>query len=344
MKHVAIVGAGGFTGRELLRWLRQHPQLQPVYISSDRYAGQALGQVFPELEGAFDLRFSAHDSPIPADASVFLATPNETALQMAPALLGEGRRVIDLGGAFRLHDPAAIRRYYKLEPPPAAIMEQCVFGLPEIFAAQIRQARLLANPGCYPTAVIAPLYLLGDLRGKIRALSIDAKSGVSGAGGRSEDGGFVYHNVSENFRAYKVLNHQHEPEIREYAFFGSDCPDLTFTPHLLPCFRGILATTTIFWEDAAPANLVQALAEAAAPFPFLRFRENPEEIELQKVQHTNFVDFSVRSEGRCTVMVSAIDNLVKGAAGQAIQNLNLMLGLPETAGLGGKTTASAGIA
>ncbi|MBX7057159.1 MAG: N-acetyl-gamma-glutamyl-phosphate reductase [Leptospirales bacterium] len=333
MHSVAIVGAGGFTGRELLRWIARHPQLKAVYASSDRFSGRPLAQQFPELEGALELEFAAHSAPIPAGAVVLLAAPNETAMAMAPELLQAGHRIIDLGGAFRLHDRDAVKRYYGFEAPPESLLRQAVFGIPELFAERIASASLVANPGCFPTTAIAPLALLGELRQQIRAISIDAKSGVSGAGGRTEDGGFSFHSVYENFRAYKILRHQHEPEIREYAFDAGTCPPLLFTPHLLPVYRGILSTIAVFWEDRAPPDLEERLRSAALQMPFLRFLSTPEEVELARVQNTNFLDIGLRSEGQRTIVVTALDNLVKGAAGQALQNLNLMLGLPQSLGL-----------
>ncbi len=333
---IAIIGAGGFSGRELLNLLRDHPACRPVHITSNLYAGTHIAEVFPDLDGVYDVTFSRHDDPLPPGCTVFLAVPNDTALETVPKLLDAGHRVIDLSGAFRLHDRTIWEKYYKLEHTAFHLMEEAVFGMPELFREQISGARLIANPGCYSTAAILPLYLLGEARTQLRSVIIDAKSGVSGAGGRSEDGGFVFHKVHENFRAYKILGHQHQPEIEEYAathWDGRSTLPVVFTPHLLPLYRGILATIVLVWEDSAPADLEDRIRGACEQEPFLRFRNTPEEIELSRVQHTNYLDVALRSDGNTTVMLTALDNLVKGAAGQAVQNLNLMLGQPETAGL-----------
>ncbi len=185
---------------------------------------------------------------------------------------------------------------------------------------------------------------MGDDLQRLRSEVIDAKTGVSGAGGRTEDGGFLFHKVYENFRAYKILSHQHQPEIEEYAAAGLPGSEkhtarvpVVFTPHLLPLYRGILSTIVLIWDGPAPADLADRFRERCAAEPFLRFCETPEAVELSRVQNTNYVDLGLRSDGATTVIVSAIDILVKGAAGQAIQNLNLMLGLPETAGLLGQS-------
>ncbi|MBU43125.1 MAG: N-acetyl-gamma-glutamyl-phosphate reductase [Spirochaetaceae bacterium] len=340
---VSIFGAGGLTGRELLTWLRHHPQARPVFVTSDQHAGKSVSEIFPELPEYQELRFSKHTDPCPADSLCFLATPNKTSMDMVPALLEKGHRVIDLSGSFRIPEKSLFEQYYGLEHTCHDLMKEVVYGMPELFRDQIKGARAVANPGCYPTGSILPLFLMGEHRNQIRSVIIDAKSGVSGAGGRTEDSGFAFQNVYENFRAYKILKHQHTPEIQIYAMQGinrfrspdegSDAPPLVFTPHLLPLYRGILSSIVIEWQDAPPRNLSQQLQASADNEPFLRFYETPEEVELRKVQNTNFVDFSVRSLGNISIVVSAIDNLVKGAAGQAIQNMNLMYNLAETSGL-----------
>lgn len=330
-----IIGAAGLTGRELLEILSEHPSLEISHITSDRHAGQHVSEVFPALEGKMDLTFKRHEDPIERNLPLFLAVPNETSLAVVPELLEKGHRVVDLSGAFRLNDQDAFEKYYKLKHTAFSLMKESVFGMPELFRENIKKARLVANPGCYPTSVILPLSLLAGYFDQIAAISADSKSGVSGAGGRTEDAGFSFNSVYENFRAYKILRHQHEPEIREYALGKNHAANIpfVFTPHLLPVFRGILSTITIFWKENAPIDLTQKAGSAAVKEPFLRFLKEPEDVQLSRVQKTNFADISLRSEKNTTVMVSAIDNLVKGAAGQAVQNMNLMLGLTETDGL-----------
>lgn len=347
---VAIIGAGGFTGHELLSLMRSHPRLRPVHITSNAYDGRSLSEVFPDLDGAFltddssasELVFSRHDAPLPERIPVFLAVPNETSLELVPGLLEAGHSIVDLSGSFRLHDNEAFERCYKLKHTPASAhaMRQAVFGMPEILRDTIRGAQFVSNPGCFATGAVIPLALLGDFRNNLQSVVIDAKSGVSGAGGRTEDGGFVFHKVHENFRAYKVMGHQHQPEIEEYAATGmsatSGAPtglSVIFTPHLLPLFRGILTTIVLIWDGPAPAGLEEQIRKRCAAEPYIRFRETPEMVELIPVQNTNYLDIGLRSQSNTTVIVTALDNLIKGAAGQAIQNLNLMLGFPETTGL-----------
>lgn len=338
---MAILGAGGLTGRELLRWMLRHPNLHPVHITSDQYAGQPVGAVFSELdEPAYaSLRFSRHTDTIPSSLPVFLATPNKDSAELAPRFCEEGRAVVDLSGSFRLHDASVFEEVYGFAHPHFDWASRSVFGLPEMFREEIRsvnsKGKILANPGCYPTSVLGALAPLATVLAKSSCIIVDAKSGVSGAGGRVEDAGFSFGGVYENFRAYKILKHQHEPEIVEHlGRAGQFRPDLVFTPHLLPVFRGILSTIVIIWNDTPDAHQLETMVRAYCEAePFLRFRSTPEEVELKRVQNTNFIDIGIRSRGNKTVVVSALDNLVKGAAGQAIQNLNLMLGLPETAGL-----------
>lgn len=334
---VAIIGAAGLTGKELLLWFGRHPEVVPVHITSDQNAGQTLREVFPALDGLpfADLEFKKHSDPLPSEALVFLAVPNDTSLALVPQLRGAGHSIVDLSGSFRLSDTARFKRYYGLDHDAPAELKERVFGIPEIFRERIRSAQFVSNPGCYATGAIVPLHLLGELRAEIDFVSVDAKSGVSGAGGRVEGAGFAFTGVNENFRAYKVQKHQHQPEIEEFSFFGMETPppDLVFVPHLLPVYRGILSTITIRWKDRAPADLAERFRAVCADEPFLRFYDQPEAVELLKVQNTNFLDFGLCSEGRTTVIVSALDNLLKGAAGQAIQNMNLLLGLPETTGL-----------
>lgn len=340
---VSIFGGAGLTGRELLTWLRHHPQARPVFVTSDQHAGSTVEQVFPEITEFPDLKFSRHSDLCPAESVAFLATPNKTSMDLVPRLLDQGLKVIDLSGSFRIPDKELFEQYYGLEHSSFSTINEAVYGMPELFRDQIKTARFVSNPGCYPTGSILPLFFLGEYRKDVRQVIVDAKSGVSGAGGRTEDSGFAFQNVYENFRAYKVLKHQHTPEIQIYSRKdmerfrspeeSANSPALVFTPHLLPMYRGILSTIAIEWKSSAPADLDQIYREAASREPFLRFLDTPEQVDLRRVQHTNFLDFGVRTMGNISIVVSAIDNLVKGAAGQAIQNMNLMLGLDERAGL-----------
>lgn len=332
---IAIIGAGGLTGKELTSLLAHHPHFQLVHITSNQVDGKHIREVFPDISHLPNLVFQKHDAPIPKDAHIVLATPNEVSLEKAPEYLSEGRKVIDLSGTFRLHDQNKFETAYKFKHTKFEWMDKVVFGLPELFREKIKNANFVSNPGCYATSAILPIAILGNLRNDIEgAVIVDAKSGVSGAGGRTEEIKFAYTHVYENFRAYKILSHQHEPEMEEYAFVGSKSKEIHFTPHLLPVYRGILATIYIrFAKPVDPKLVEEKLQSATENEPLIRLYNTPEEIEIKKVQNTNYLDIGFTTKGNTLVLVSALDNLRKGAAGQALQNLNLMFGYPETLGL-----------
>lgn len=257
-------------------------------------------------------------------------------MESAPKFLDAGHKVIDLSGVYRLHNQEILEKYYKLKHTRFNYINRAVFGIPEIFRDQLKNADFVSNPGCFSTSVILPIFLLGQLRKNLRPrIIVDSKSGVSGAGGRTEDSGYSYTSVYENFRAYKILSHQHEPEIREYVYSksGLSDPEVIFTPHLLPIYRGILSTIVLEFDSEPEQDLISILENSSLNEPFIRILKTPEEVELKKVQHTNFLDISLRKRGNTLVVVSALDNLVKGAAGQALQNINLMTGAKETLGL-----------
>lgn len=332
---IAIIGAGGLTGRELLSLLKNHSGFELAHITSSKTEGKTISEVFPNLNIKSGLKFKKHEEEIPKDCLVVLAVPNEVSLEMTPKLLDKGHRVIDLSGAYRLHNQSEFEKYYNLKHESFSLMEKAVFGIPEMFREKIKKADLVSNPGCYATSVILPLYMLGDLRKKISGSPVvDSKSGVSGAGGRTEDIGFTFTNTYENFRAYKILSHQHVPEMQEYAGTGlSKFPKIIFTPHLLPVYRGILSTFAVqFTENVSEKEITEKFSLFQNE-PFIRMYPRPEEIELKNVQNSNFLDISFRSEENILVIVSALDNLLKGAAGQALQNMNLMAGFNETEGL-----------
>lgn len=339
---VGILGAGGFTGQELMRIFARHPNTELVYITSSEFVGQHLSQAFPALvsPSTAALKFSAHPQTV-NDAgkldAVFLATPDDVALRWAPEFARANIRVIDISGAFRLSDSAVFRDYYSLEHNQSEALSLAVYGMPEIYREKIRSAKLVANPGCYPTAALLPLYVYRELVDVTKPVIIDAKSGTSGAGGRKEKDGLGYSTVYENFRSYKTAKHQHAPEIaQELSRFTGTKALLRFTPHLLPMYRGILCSTYAFIQKGKTAADFAAVAHKTAEQEiFLRYRENVDAIELRHVQHTNFCDYAhhIDTETGVVQIVSAIDNLVKGAAGQAVQNLNIMFGFPETSGV-----------
>ncbi|PJZ63722.1 N-acetyl-gamma-glutamyl-phosphate reductase [Leptospira adleri] len=336
MAEISILGAGGFTGKELLSLLSHQSIHEVVHITSDKLAGKTLSEVFPEIPFPKNLTFQKHEDKIPAKSLVVLAVPNEVSIESAPKFLDAGHKVIDLSGVYRLHDQEILEKSYKLKHTKFSYVDRAVFGIPEIFRDKIAGADFVSNPGCFSTSVILPVFLLNELRKEIKPRIVaDSKSGVSGAGGRTEDAGFSYTGVYENFRAYKILTHQHEPEIQEYIFANSGLkqPEVLFVPHLLPVFRGILSTIFLEFEKEPSFDPIQVLSDSSKNEPFVRILRTPEEVELRKVQNTNFLDISVRKRGNTLVVVSALDNLVKGAAGQALQNINLMTGTVETVGL-----------
>lgn len=339
---VGILGAGGFTGQELTRLLGQHPHAELKYITSSEYAGKRLVDVFPAIatEKNKNLVFSTHPEKVEDVGKIdvmFLATPDEVSLRWAPIFLKAGIRVVDISGAFRLEDTTAFKEYYALDHNAPEALQEAVYGLPEIYREKIRSAKLVANPGCYPTGALLPLYVYRDLIDVTKPVIIDAKSGSSGAGGRKEKDGLGYSTVYENFRAYKTEKHQHAPEIQQqFKSFTGEKMALRFTPHLLPMYRGILSCIYAYVKPGKSAeDFIKAAEDFSKREKFARFRANLDQIELRSVQHTNFCDYAhfVDASTGLVEIISAIDNLMKGAAGQAIQNMNLMFGFDENCGV-----------
>jgi N-acetyl-gamma-glutamyl-phosphate reductase len=335
MIKVAIVGGTGYTGVELLRLLLQHPQAELAVITSRGEAGRPVSALFPSLAGRLDLAFSDVDVRTLATCDVvFFATPNGVAMQQVPTLLDAGARVIDLAADFRLRDPAAWERWYGMPHACPQLLEEAVYGLPELNRERIARARLIANPGCYPTAVtlgFLPLLEAGVVDAS--DLIADCKSGVSGAG-RHVRADLAFCEANENFKAYSVFAHRHQPEITQtLSTVGAGAlVDLTFVPHLLPLNRGIHAT--LYARRGSSSVDLQGLYEARYRHePFVRVLPAGSHPQTSEVRAGNDCAISVHADGSRVVVLSVIDNLVKGAAGQAIQNMNLMFGLDETLGL-----------
>ena len=328
---IGIVGASGYSGLEATRLLASHPFADLCFASSDRWKGESLAARAGVSGDAAKLSYAPlEDSErLAAEcAAVLLATPVEVSLELAPKLVLKGVRVIDFSGAFRLRDPAAFKKAYGLTHPAPDLALQSVYGLPEQHRAHIRGATLLANPGCYATA--AALAFLPLVRARLveGPLICDAASGVTGAGRKATEE-FSFGEIDGDFRAYRVFRHQHLPEIAQTLGVP-----LTFTAHLLPLRRGILATCYARLAPKVDAGAPQAeLARAYANEPFVRVLSEPDAVGLKDVVGTNRCAVAAASDGATVIAISALDNLVKGAAGQAVQNLNLMLGWPETAGL-----------
>jgi N-acetyl-gamma-glutamyl-phosphate reductase len=334
----AIVGGTGYTGVELLRLLAGHPEVELSVITSRSEAGQEVADLFPNLRGVLDIGFTEPDIEALADCdAVFFATPNGTAMTMAPQLIEAGVRVIDLAADFRLKRVAEWEDWYGIPHACPEYLEQAVYGLPEVNRDAIREARLVANPGCYPTAVqlgFLPLIEQGVV--DVDHLIADAKSGVSGAGRKATTGTLLCE-ASENFKAYAVPGHRHLPEIRQGLELAAGQPvGLTFVPHLTPMIRGIHATLYAQLRD--PDRDLQALYEARyGDEPFVDVLPTGAHPETRSVRGANQCRIAVHQPQKAGVVVilSVIDNLVKGAAGQAVQNMNVMFGLDETAGLSG---------
>jgi len=335
MIRVGIVGGTGYTGVELLRLLVGHPNVTLHAITSRGEAGTPVAQLFPSLRGRVDLAFSHPDeAPLDACDVVFFATPNGIAMHEAPKLLAKGVRVIDLAADFRLRDVAVWERWYGMRHASPEWVAKAVYGLPELFRDEIRTAQLVANPGCYPTAVqlgLAPLVKAQVVR--CEGLIADCKSGVSGAGRKAEVH-TLFAEASDNFKAYGVAGHRHQPEIAQglARLAGTDV-ELTFVPHLTPMIRGIHAT--LYAELTTEVDL-QALYETFyREEPFVDVLPSGSHPETRSVRAANLCRIAVHrpGNGRRVVVLSVIDNLMKGAAGQAVQNMNLMFGLPETTGL-----------
>lgn len=335
MISVGVVGGTGYTGVELLRLLAIHPQVELKVITSRAETGRLVAELFPSLRGVVDLAFVAPDNAGLHDLDVvFFATPNGTAMKQVPALLEAGVRVIDLAADFRLRDAAVWSDWYGMDHACPDILEQAVYGLPEVNRDVIRDAQLVANPGCYPTAVqLGFLPLLEAELIDAASLVADVKSGVSGAG-RGANVATLHAEVSENFRAYAAAGHRHLPEIEQGLNTAASADvSLTFVPHLLPIIRGIHAT--LYATCTESADIQSLFEERYADEPFVDVLPQGMFPETKHVRGSNRCSIAVLQpqQRNRIVVLSTIDNLVKGAAGQALQNMNLMFGLPETTGL-----------
>jgi N-acetyl-gamma-glutamyl-phosphate reductase len=337
MIKAAIVGGTGYTGVELLRLLAAHPEVELKAITSRSEAGQAVADMFPNLRGHVDLAFCEPDQAGLTDCDVvFFATPNGIAMQHAPELLDAGVKVIDLAADFRLKDPAEWAQWYGQPHACPELLEEAVYGLPEVNRAEVARARLVANPGCYPTAVqLGFLPLLENKLVDSSRLIADAKSGVSGAG-RKANVATLLGEASESFKAYAVPGHRHLPEIRQGLQRVTDAVvGLTFVPHLTPMIRGIHATLYAELSGEAADDLQQLYESRYANEPFVDVLPAGSHPETRSVRGANTCRLSIHRPqgGNTLVVLSVIDNLVKGAAGQAVQNMNIMFGLSETSGL-----------
>jgi N-acetyl-gamma-glutamyl-phosphate reductase len=333
----SIIGASGYSGVELLKILTRHPNVRVGRLCAATSAGQQLAGLHPWFARQIDRPLEAyHPEAVAGSDVVFVALPSGEAMKIVPELIGQGNRVIDLGGDFRLNDPLLYERFYGHAHTAAAFLPESLYAFPEWHASALATARLVANPGCYPTSVVlalAPLLAQGVIEAS--SISITSMSGVSGAG-RKGTLDLSFCETNETVKAYRVGEHQHIPEIRmalnELAGVNAS---FTFVPHLVPLTRGIYTTTTAtLAPNVDEQDVCNAFSGTYADAPFVRCSASAIP-EIRHVVHTNFIDigFRVIAEENRLVIMSAIDNLIKGAAGQAVQNMNIMFGFNEMEGL-----------
>jgi N-acetyl-gamma-glutamyl-phosphate reductase len=340
---VAILGASGYTGLELMRLLARHPGVNLAAVTSREYQGRPVREVFPALARIVELSFTPPDAEAIAAMAqvVFTAVPHKTAMEVVPRLLASGCRVVDLSADFRLRDRAVYETWYQPHTAPE-LLGEAVYGLPELHREEIGTARLVGNPGCYPTGVILGLAPLVQARLiQLNSIIADCKSGVSGAG-RQAALGTSYCEVNEGFRAYKVAEHRHTPEMeQELSGLAGTTVRVTFTPHLAPMSRGILGTLYASYGPDSPMagwtenDLFDHYRKFYQDQPFMRLHPPGSLPNTIQVRGSNFCDLGLRFDkerGR-VIVISAIDNLTRGASGQAVANFNLMVGFPETTGL-----------
>lgn len=334
----SVIGATGFAGVELVRLLLGHPKAEIAMVTSESSTGELLNKMYPHLKNRFDKSLtSMQDLQGIAEASdvIFLALPHGHAMKIAKELKNRDVKIIDLGGDYRFQDPKVFEKWYKVEHLDPTT--RAVYGLVELYRDKIKGSKLVANPGCYTTSsILALVPLLKNKLVKTKGIIVDAKSGTTGAG-RSLKLGSLYESVNESFKAYGVASHRHTPEIEQaYSDFAGEDVIIQFTPHLLPCDRGIYATC---YADLVDNVTDEAVAEAFASMYggeyFIRLLGKGVMPELKNIRASNYVDIGWEIDRRTNrvIVVSCLDNLVKGAAGQAIQNMNVLFGLPEQMGL-----------
>lgn len=337
--NVAIAGASGYVGGELLRLLIAHPTVKIVAVTSERSAGRPVSTSFPYLAGMTDLIYESLDPKMLAAKAdlVFLSLPHKTSAPVASTVHKEGKRLVDLSADLRLKDPKIYREWYGVDHSHPELLKGSVFGLSELNRKKIGKATVVANPGCYPTGAIlgiAPLIEEGTI--ECEGIVIDSKSGVSGAG-RTLESGLLFSEVNEGAKAYKVGSHRHIPEIeQELSLLAGEKVTVSFTPHLIPMDRGILTTIYIYPKKATTDSaLISLYKKYYRGEAFIRVLNEGQFPYTKDVRGTNFCDIGIKSDTRADriIVITAIDNLGKGASGQAVQNMNIMLGLDETEGL-----------
>jgi N-acetyl-gamma-glutamyl-phosphate reductase len=342
MLRVAVAGASGYMGAELLRLLSVHPKVQLTAVTSERLSGERLDSVFPHLRALSDLRFQELDAARLAQAAdlVFLALPHMESQRAVPVLRAHGRKVIDLSADYRLRDAALYATWYKADHIDADGLQHAVYGLPELHRKEIGGASLLASPGCYPMgAVLAIAPLLARGGGRPDGIVIDGKSGVTGAGaqGRKVDPMYLFTEANENVQAYGLASHRHTPEIeQELSALAGTPVVVSFTPHLIPLNRGLFTTASVaLAREATTADLVALYREFYAGEAFVRVLDEGQRPATRAVVGSNFCDVTVVADRRASraVCVSALDNLGKGGSANGVQCMNIMMGWDERTGL-----------
>jgi N-acetyl-gamma-glutamyl-phosphate reductase len=335
MLNVGIIGATGYAGEELIDILLRHQGVRITSISAKIDKPRPISEIFPRFRDKIELVCKEPNvGEIKSVVElVFLALPHTVSMEIAPAFLRAGKKVIDLSADYRLKDTEVYEKFYHAKQKDKIHLTEAVYGLPEIYRAKIKNARLIANPGCYPTASIlalAPLVAF-DLV-DIDSIIIDAKSGVTGAGRKVAEG-FLFSEVNEDFKAYKVNIHQHSPEInQELSKLAGKKIKVTFVPHLLPMSRGILATVYVKKSKKLKGKsqkLIDTYKKFYKKEPFVRIRKEEDFPRIRDVVGTNFCDIGIQDSPEDIIIIAAIDNLLKGASGQAVQNMNIMCGFPE---------------
>jgi N-acetyl-gamma-glutamyl-phosphate reductase len=335
---VGIYGGSGYTGQELMKILLRHDESTVVAITSRQYKGMAVAEVYPLFRGLTDAEYmDASPEDLAGSCQVvFLAVPHGEAMEVAPLFLESGTKVIDLSADYRLRDVSVYESWYTDHTSPHLI-DRAVYGLPELYRRDIAKADLVANPGCYPTSVILGLApLLRESLVEVSSIIIDSKSGVSGAG-REPSTGTLFCEVNEGFKAYKIGNHRHTPEInQELSVLAGGDVNVTFIPHLIPANRGILSTVyATLRRDASIEALLDLYRHFYQEEHFVRVADEGIYPNISSVKGSNYCDIGLAIDERTgrVIIVSSIDNLIKGASGQAVQNMNIMCGLPEDTGL-----------
>lgn len=339
MLKIGIIGASGYTGLELLRILSNHPEVVIEFITSRQYKGKQISEIFPSFSGIIDKSFidpDAYSSNFSDVSLIFTALPHKASMEAVAKVLQEGKKVIDMSADFRFKDLATYEKHYDRHTSPA-LLNEAVYGLPELHRKEIKEGRLIANPGCYATAAILGLTpLIKEGLVETDSIIIDAKSGVSGAGrAPSPDTSFV--EVNEGFKAYKVGEHRHAPEIeQELSILAKGTVKVIFTPHLLPISRGIFSTMYAVIKEGVSCHSIRECFESTyKKEQFIRILPDGELPNISYVKGSNYCDIGIKVDKRTNtaIILTAIDNLVKGASGTAVQSMNLMHNLPEHLGL-----------